>query len=136
MQHLRSKSAVLKARPHIMLAAGIALLLAGCGKSADAKREDIVRCSGFSLALINLRPGSPLEQSTEAALAKLGITANDTIPLGGAAQKYASAMDPARVTRLSQEGASIATGLIQKNDASGIADYLNGCVATYKDLGS
>ncbi len=115
--------------------AAVALALSSC-KSVDAKREDIVRCTGFSLALINLRSGSPLEQSTEAALAKLGITANDTIPLGGAAQKYASAMEPARVTRLSQEGASIATGLIQKNDASGIADYLNGCVATYKDLGS
>lgn len=121
--------------PRMVAVATVTLALSSC-KSADAKREDIVRCSGFSLALINLRPGSPLEQSTEAALAKLGITANDTIPLGGAAQKYASAMDPARVTRLSQEGASTATGLIQKNDASGIADYLNGCVATYKDLGS
>jgi hypothetical protein len=95
----------------------------------------MVRCSGFSLALINLRPGSPLERSTEAAVEKAGITAGDTMPLGAAGQKYANAMDPAKVTRLAQEGSSVATGFIQKNDANGIADYLKGCVATYKDLG-
>jgi hypothetical protein len=130
------KPAVSAAQKLIPTAALVAFLLAGCGKSADAKREDIVRCSGFSLALINLRPGSPLERSTEAALEKAGITAGDTMPLGAAAQKYANAMDPAKVTRLAQEGSAAATGFIQKNDANGIADYLKGCVAAYKDLGS
>jgi hypothetical protein len=110
--------------------------LVGCGPSADAKREDIVRCSGFSLALLNVRPGSPLEVSTDAALSKDGISARDTLPLGGAAQTYASQMDPAKVTRLAQEGSASAMGLINKNDAGGIADYLKDCVATYKDLGS
>lgn len=117
--------------------AGLAVVaLAGCGKSVDAKREDIVRCSGFSLALLNVRPGSPLAVSTDAALSKDGISARDTLPLGGAAQTYASQMDPAKVTRLAQEGSAAAMNLINKNDAGGIADYLKGCVATYKDLGS
>jgi hypothetical protein len=121
---------------HRAAAALTVLALAGCGKSADAKREDIVRCSGFSLALLNVTPGSPLEVSAEAALTKDGISARDTLPLGSAGQTYASQMDPAKVTRLAQEGSASAMDLIHKNDADGIADYLKGCVSTYKDLGS
>jgi hypothetical protein len=109
--------------------------LAGCGKSADTKREDIVRCGGFSLTLIKIQPGSPLESATESALTKGGISANDTLPLGGAAQTYAATMDPAKVSRLSQEGSSSASDLIRTKDANGIVDYLKSCVATYKDLG-
>jgi hypothetical protein len=120
---------------YVMVALAIAAL-AGCGESADAKREDIVRCSGFSLTLLNVRPGSPLEVSTEAALSTDGISARDTFPLGGAGQTYANQMDPAKVTRLAQEGSAAAMNLINKNDAGGIADYLKGCVSTFKDLGS
>jgi hypothetical protein len=118
------------------LAALAIVALAGCGKSVDAKREDIIKCSGFSMALITVPAGSPLLSSVEASLRKDGITGAETFSMSAAAQKYASAMDPAKVTRLAQEGSSAAAGFVRNNDASGIADYLKGCVATYKDLGS
>jgi hypothetical protein len=114
-----------------------AVALTGCGKSADAKREDIVKCSGFSLSIMmNMKSGSSLERAAEAALAKDGITVNDTMAVGNAAQQYAAKMDPAKVTKLSQEGASSATELLGNNDASGVANYMKGCVSTYKELGS
>jgi hypothetical protein len=120
----------------IAAAAATGIALSGCGKSVDAKREDIVKCSGFSLALINITPGSPLYSTVEAKLANDGISSGDTFSIGNAAQKYSSTMDPAKVTQLTQEGASAALGFIRNNDANGIADFVKGCVATYKDLGS
>jgi hypothetical protein len=121
----------------MILLATIATALSGCGKSVDAKREDIVKCSGFSLSiLMNMKSGSSLENAAEAALAKDGITVNDTIAVGNAAQQYAAKMDPAKVTRLSQEGATSATELLRNSDAGGLANYMKGCVSTYKDLGS
>ncbi len=86
--------------------------------------------------MMNIKSGSSLEKAAEAALAKDGITVNDTMAVGNAAQQYATKMDPAKVTRLSQEGASSAAELLRNNDASGIANYMKGCVSTYKDLGS
>jgi len=74
--------------------------------------------------------------SLDAALVKDGISASDSFSIGNAAQKYASAMDPAKVTGLAQEGSTAALGFIRNNDANGIADFVKGCVATYKDLGS
>jgi hypothetical protein len=121
---------------HRGLAALAILALAGCGKSVDAKREDIIKCSAFSMGLINVPPGSPLLSSVEASLTKDGITGAQTFSMGNAAQKYASTMDPAKVTRLAQEGSSAAADLVRNKDANGIADYLKGCVSTYKDLGS
>lgn len=112
------------------------LALAGCGKSVDAKREDIIKCSAFSLALITVPGGSPLLSSVEASLTKDGITGAETFSMSSAAQQYARGLDPAKVTRLAQEGSSAAADLVRNNDANGIADYLKGCVATYKDLGS
>jgi hypothetical protein len=115
----------------------IAVALSGCGKSADAKREDIVRCSGFSLSIMmNIKSGSSLEKAAEAALAKDGITVNDTMAVGNAAQQYAAKMDPAKVARLSQEGASSAAELLRSNNANGVAGFMKDCVSTFKELGS
>jgi hypothetical protein len=121
----------------IAAAAAMSIALTGCGKSADAKREDIVKCSGFSLSIMmNMKSGSSLEKAAEAALAKDGITVSDTMAVGNAAQQYAAKMDPAKVTRLTQEGSSSAIELLRANDASGVASYMKGCVSAYKDLGS
>lgn len=110
--------------------AAIALVLAGC-KSDDERREDIVRCGGFSVAL--LMSNAPTA-AVEAAFARQGLTAQDTLPLSGAAQTYASAMDPAKAARLSQEGAISARNFLNKKDADGLASYLKDCATTYKEL--
>lgn len=119
---------------HVIFAALTAIALTGC-KSADEKREDLVKCFGFSLGLTNASPTSPLVKATDAALNREGITGNDTMPMGAAAQRYSSAMNPAKAYRLSREGSATAADLIRKNDADGIAGFLKDCVATYKDLG-
>lgn len=133
MQHFRVKAAPFPARRHMVLATVIALALVGC-ESTDAKREDIVKCSGFIRGL--MASGASVSSAMEAALAKDGITPKDTYPLAAAPQKYATKMDAAKVVRLAQEGSSAAMGFIRENDANGIADYLKACVATYKELGS
>lgn len=113
--------------------AAVALVLSSC-KSADAKREDIIRCYGFSLGLFTIQ--LPVIAQANALLTKQGITGADTVPLGQAAQRYATSMDPAKASRLSKEGRDAASDFIRKNDAQGIASYIKGCVDTYKDLGS
>lgn len=133
MRTNRSCSAAFFARRYALLAAVTALALTGC-RWGDDKREDIVKCSGFTMGL--MMSGSTLTPAMQAALTKAGITPGDTLPLAGAAQKYASTMEPAKVTRLAQEGSASATDFLRKKDAEGIAGYLKDCVATYKDLGS
>lgn len=133
MQHSHSNPTTFAIRPRTMLAVAIMFALAGC-KSTEDKREDIVRCSGFIMGLI--MSGAPVSSATEAALARDGVTGQDTLPLGEAARQYASTMEPAKVSRLAQEGSASAAALARNNDANGIADYLKSCVATYKDLGS
>ena len=135
MKRLRSNATALIVRRKIMLATVIVVALGGCGKSADEKRAEMVKCSGFSMGLINLRPGSPLASSVDSALAAQGITANDTFPMGAAGQKYANTMDPAKASGLAREGSAAAAAFINKNDAGGIAGFLKDCVAAYKDLG-
>lgn len=117
----------------IAAVATVALALSSC-KSADAEREDIIRCYGFSLGLLMIQ--LPVITQANTLLTQQGITGADTVPLGQAAQRYASSMDPAKASRLSEEGRDAATDLIRKNDAQGIASYIKGCVDTYKDLGS
>lgn len=111
----------------------LAIALSSC-KSADAEREDIIRCYGFSLGLFTIQ--LPVIAQANALLTKDGITGADTVPLGQAAQSYAASMDAAKASRLAKEGRDAASDLIRKNDAQGIADYLKRCVETYKDLGS
>lgn len=128
----RSSHAAFVTLRYILVAGVTALALVGC-RSADDKREDMVKCSGFTVGL--MMSGSTITPAMQAALSKEGITPGDTLPLAAAAQKYASTMEPAKVTRLAQEGSASATDLLRRNDADGIADYLKSCVATYKDLG-
>jgi hypothetical protein len=109
-----------------------ALALSSC-ESTDAKREDIIKCYGFSLGLLSIQ--LPVIAEANALLTKQGITGADTVPLGQAAQTYGASMDPAKASRLSKEGRDAATDLIRKNDARGIASYIKACVDTYKDLG-
>ena len=117
----------------VAVLAATALALSSC-KSADAEREDIIRCYGFSLGLFTIQ--LPVIAQANALLTQQGITGADTVPLGQAAERYAGTMDPAKASRLSKEGRDAATDLIRKNDAQGIADYLKRCVDTYRDLGS
>jgi hypothetical protein len=103
----------------IMAVTTMMIALTGCGKSVDAKREEIVKCAGF----------------WDIAFAKAGITSDYRIPIRSAAQQYAAAMDPARVARLVQEGETLATELMRNNDPRGTGSFLGGCLSTYKALG-
>jgi hypothetical protein len=108
--------------------------VSGCGRSTAQKQEQIVGCAGFSAGLLGIA-FSPLGSSVNDILQKDNITLQDTIAMGAAAESYGAKMDPARVSRLAQEGAAAASKLIQDNDAHAIADYLQSCESTFKYLG-
>lgn len=122
----------------LILSAGSAMLicaaLAGCG-SPDAKREKVVRCTGFSTALLNQSDDDTVKAAGQIVMSKYGITEQDTVPMGAASRTYAAAMDPARVSTITDKGKADALDLVGKKDAQGIADYTKSCVDTYKSLG-
>lgn len=128
MRHSRSHPTAHTARR--LLAFVAVLALAAC-KSDNDRREDVVRCAAFSFGLLD---ETPAVKAMDAMLAKEGITGQDTFPIGASANQYAKAMDPARVTKLTQEGLSSAKDLIARKDANGLADYMRGCVKNFKEL--
>jgi hypothetical protein len=127
-----TRSAVLAASALLVAAS-----LGGCGDSTQAKHEKIIRCTGFSTALLNAGPEAQptVTAAGQALTTKYGITENDTVPMGQAATTYSAGMDPARVTHLTDEGKTDATKLIAKTDPQGIADYTKSCVDTFRSLG-
>jgi len=129
MYHSSSKPA------SFILVVVAALALTGCDRSLDEKHEEIVKCSGFSTVLMNTVSSSSLMSATDALLTKDGVRGSDIPPLGAAGLQYAATMDPAKVARLVQEGSSAAKGVLDKNDASSIAEFLKSCVFTYRELG-
>lgn len=127
-------------KPFVLPIVGIALLvilfLAFFRGGTERKKEELVKCQGFSVGLAPLLfSGSPILSSVDAELSQNGITSQDTFSSGAAAQIYAKDLDPAKVGRLQTDGASIAKDYIDKQDAKGIATFLKNCVSTYKDLG-
>lgn len=122
-------------RRNVWLSLALLAVIQGCSKSADEQKEEMVKCSGFSIALAMAGLGSPVLKAAETELAQAGITGQDTLPLGAAAQQYASAMDPAKATRLSSEGAALAKEYVEKGDSKSVVDFFKSCVATFKELG-
>jgi hypothetical protein len=131
----RTATTISSALPRLTLAAALAVSLAACGESTAAKHEKIVRCTGFSTALLSQTSDPTVSAAGQALIAK-GVTEQDTVPMGQAATTYEASMDPAKVTSLTDEGKAHALDLIAKKDAPGIADYTKSCVETFKSLGA
>ncbi len=113
---------------------GTSACLAGCGKSQDEVRQEVVKCSAFMSIMTVLDMKPELGHATLAALEKDGVSDSEFTPIPAAAKNYTKDIDAGKVTSLTQAGTADARSLLKSNDADGIAKYLKSCAAAYKEI--
>jgi hypothetical protein len=137
------------------MAGSLTLLLAGCGKSADQQHEDIVRCGGFQSAFATMTAAQPLTNApavdaagkfVNGVIVGLQGVENEKFPgksvvvfeaiPAEALKQYAAAMDPAKASRLEDEGEKLVATFAQSNDSDGAIAYYGRCLSTFRDLGN
>lgn len=73
--------------------------------------------------------------SLQPVLEKNNISVLSPAIPGEAVKQYSDTMDPARVSRLEEDGLNTLKGFADKNDPDGAMAFYNSCISEYQDLG-